>query len=161
MSIKPNQVYSINFTLKDEEGEIIDSTQKGQPMSFISGQGLLIPRLEEEIGSMIIGSKKTVVLSPEEAYGEYEDEAVQTVTRADFPDDAELEIGMEFYTNTPEGEELPFVITDIEGDNITIDFNHPLAGMTLTFDIELVNVREATPEELAHGHVHGAGGHHH
>ncbi|MGE5401125.1 MAG: FKBP-type peptidyl-prolyl cis-trans isomerase [Ignavibacteriales bacterium] len=161
MPIKPNQVVTVNYSLKDENGEILDATTKEQPFAFLSGQNQILPKLEEEISTMIIGSKKQIVLSPEEAYGEYQPESVQVVNRSNFPEGSKLEEGMEFVANTPDGQQLPFIITKIEGDDITLDFNHPLAGETLTFDLELLDIRDATAEELTHGHVHGNGGHHH
>ncbi len=161
MAIKPDQVVSINFTVKDEQGEVIDSTKDDQPFEFLSGRNQILPVLEEKIGGMIIGSKKDVELDPENAYGEYQDDAVQTVKRSDFPEGAELKEGQGFVANTQDGKQMPFVISEVEGDDITIDFNHPLAGKKLTFEVELLDVRDATAEELSHGHVHGANGHHH
>lgn len=160
MSIQPNQVVTINYTVKDKDGNIIDTTSNRQPFSFIYGQNQILPKLEEEIGKMLIGSKKTIELTATDAYGEYNDEATQEVNRSDFPDDAEVKEGAGFVTNTADGREVPFVIKKIEGDTVTIDFNHPLAGQSLWFEVELVNVRDATPEELSHGHVHGEGGAH-
>lgn len=161
MALQDNQVVTINFTLKDEDGNVIESTTKEQPFSFISGNQQILPKLENQVSSMLIGSKKTIVLEPEEAYGVYKDTSIQTVKRNDFPEGTKLEIGLGFVADTPEGQQLPFVIKTIENDDITIDFNHPLAGHTLTFDIELLELREATKDELAHGHVHGGNGHHH
>ena len=161
MALKDNQVVTINFTLKDEDGNVIEATSKEQPFSFLSGSSQILPKLENQVSEMLIGSKKTIVLEPEEAYGVYKDTSIQTVNRTDFPEGTKLEIGMGFVADTPEGQQLPFVVKNIENDNITIDFNHPLAGRKLTFDVELLELRDATQEELAHGHVHGAGGHQH
>ncbi len=161
MSLKSNQVVSINYTLKDEDGNVIQATDKENPFSFISGQGQILPKLEEQLDGMLIGSKKEVTLSAEEAYGNYQEEAIQNVKRTDFPEGTDLQKGMGFVANTPDGRQMPFTISEIKEDDITIDFNHPLAGKALTFDVELLNVREATNEELEHGHVHGAGGHQH
>lgn len=161
MPLKPNQVVTIHFTVKDELGEIVDQTDNSQPFSFLSGKNQILPALEEEISNMIIGSKKNITLKPSEAYGEYMPEAVQVVNRKDFPPDMELEEGMNFVANTPEGGQVPFIVTQIEGNDITIDFNHPLAGETLLFDVELLDIRQATDDEITHGHVHGNNGHHH
>ena len=161
MSIKPDQVVTIQYTVKDEDGKVVDATGEDNSYSFLSGQNQILPKLEETISEMLIGSTKTVVLSPEEAYGEYQDEAVQQVNRSDFPEGTQLDVGMSFVANMADGKQLPFVITAVDGDDITIDFNHPLAGKTLTFEVKLIDVRDATPEELAHGHVHGPGGHAH
>lgn len=161
MPVQENQVVTINYTLKDDNGNIIDSTYDNKPFSFLSGNDQILPELEKEIGSMIIGSNKSVKLPPEKGYGSYKEEAVQTVKREEFPNDVELDVGMSFMANTPEGKRVPFTVNKIEGDEVTIDFNHPLAGKTLNFDVELVDVRNASAEELAHGHVHGPDGHSH
>ncbi|MGD9898992.1 MAG: peptidylprolyl isomerase [Calditrichaceae bacterium] len=161
MAIKPDQVVTVHFTLKDESGTTLEVADKNQPYSFISGRDQILPKLEEKISTMLINSKGTVELLPEDAYGEFEENAIQKASRADFPEDLELEEGMNFMADMGDGKQLPFFIKEIENDEITIDFNHPLAGKSLTFDLELVDVRDASPEELAHGHVHGAGGHHH
>lgn len=161
MPLKPNQVVTMNFTLKDDEGNVMDTTSGQEPFSFISGQNQILPKLEEEVGAMLIGSKKDVVLSPEEGYGVYEKEAVRNVKRSEFPQDAELKEGMGFMATGPDGKQYQFFIKGIEGDDIKVDFNHPMAGKTLHFNVELVNLRDATQEELDHGHVHGAGGHQH
>lgn len=161
MPLQPNQVVTIHFTLKDEDGEIIDSSIDGAPFAFLSGNDNILPQPETEIGTMLIGSKKTTVLSPEDAYGEYNEEAVQTINRSEFPGEAVVEEGQTYHTSDPDGNQVPFIITEINGDEIVLDFNHPLAGETLSFNIELLNIREATPEEISHGHVHGEGGHHH
>ena len=161
MPLKSNQVITINFILKDTEGNIIEATTTDNPFSFISGGQQILPKLEENILSMLIGSKRTVILEPEEAYGVYDDSALQHVNRSEFPEDTDLQEGITFVADAPDGQQLPFVIKSVDGENITIDFNHPLAGQTLTFDVELLTLRDATIEELSHGHVHGAGGHHH
>ena len=161
MPTKSNQIITISFILKDTDGNIIEATTKERPFSFISGGNQILPKLEENIGEMLIGSKRTVVLSPEEAYGVYDDTAIQEINRSEFPEDTDIQEGMTFIADAPDGQQLPFVIKSIVGENITIDFNHPLAGQTLSFDVELLTLRDATIEELSHGHAHGAGGHHH
>ncbi|MHB1686321.1 MAG: FKBP-type peptidyl-prolyl cis-trans isomerase [Ignavibacteriaceae bacterium] len=161
MPLKSNQVVSIGYTLTDEEGKVIDSATHTNPFSFLSGKNQILPALEEKVGEMIIGSKKIVVLQPEEGYGIYDEMALQIVDRSEFPVDVNLEEGMGFVADTPDGGEMPFTIKKIDGENITLDFNHPLAGKTLTFDVEFINLRDATSEELSHGHSHGEGGHHH
>ncbi len=160
MSFKENQVVTINFTLKDEKGNVIEATSKEQPFAFISGNRQILPELETKVSEMLIGSKKTIVLEPENAYGIYKDTSIQTVNRTDFPEGTKLEVGMGFIADTPDGQQMPFTIKNIEDENIMIDFNHPLAGRTLTFEVELMDMRDATTDELAHGHVHGPGHHH-
>ncbi len=160
MPIGSNKVVTIHYTLKDESGNLLDSTIGAQPFSYLTGFEQIIPKLEEEIDTMLIGGKKNVLITAEDAYGEYRDDLVHHVKKANFPDDVELEIGMQFVTNAPDGTQMPFVIKEINGEDITIDFNHPLAGKNLDFEIELVDVRDATEEELTHGHVHGPHSHH-
>jgi len=161
MALKKNQVVTISFVMKDNTGLVIEETTKSKPFAFISGSEQVLPKLEENIGEMLIGSKRTVIISPEEAYGQYSDSMIQNVKRSEFPSDVTLEEGMDFIADTPDGRQMPFIIRNIDGDNITLDFNHPLAGQTLTFDVELISLRDATSEEISHGHIHVAGGHHH
>ncbi|MCA2004256.1 MAG: peptidylprolyl isomerase [Ignavibacterium sp.] len=161
MPIGANKVVTLNFTLKDEQGNILDTTENAQPFSYISGQEQILPKLEAEVDTMLIGGKKHISIPATEAYGEYNEEVVQVVGRENFPQDFLLEVGMQYIASAPDGTKMPFTITNVEGDDITIDFNHPLAGKDLEFDVELLDVRDATPEELAHGHVHGPDGHHH
>ena len=161
MAIEQNKVVTMNFTLKDDEGNVLDSTEKGGPFSYISGTNMVLPKLEEALNGMLIGSKKNLKLEAKDGYGNYNDDAIQVVGKENFPEDIVLEIGMEYMANNPDGVKMPFTISNVDGEEITIDFNHPLAGKNLNFDIELLNVRDATAEELSHGHVHGAGGHHH
>jgi FKBP-type peptidyl-prolyl cis-trans isomerase SlyD len=161
MSLEANKVVTFNYTLKDDKGEVLDSTAKGGPFSFLTGNNQVLSGLEEALDGMLIGSRKNVKLSAANAYGEYDEKAVQKVKRELFPEEAELEIGMTYYAHSPEGKHLQFIITEIENDDITVNFNHPLAGKDLEFDVDLLDVRNATPEEIAHGHVHGPGGHHH
>ncbi len=161
MAIGANKVVTVNYKLSDDEGNLIQKTNVDEPFVYLSGNNQILPKLEQEIDTMLIGGKKNIGLDASEAYGDYDDNAVQNVKRHEFPEGTDLEKGMEFMANTPEGKPIPFVIKDVKEDNIIIDFNHPLAGKNLNFDIELIDVRDATKEELEHGHVHGAGGHHH
>lgn len=161
MAIGQNKVITMNYTLKDEEGNVIQSTDNANPFRFLSGNKQILPKLEEEINNMIIGSKKNVKIPSTEAYGEYTEQALQQVNKNNFPKDIDLQVGMEFMANSPDGHQMPFVVKDIKEEEITIDFNHPLAGKDLEFEVELVDIRDATVEEMQHGHVHGEGGHHH
>ena len=161
MALIANKVVTFNYTLKDTEGNLLDSTKNDGPFSFITGSMQVLPRLEEALSSMIIGSKKSIKLTATDAYGEYDEGAIQKVKRNLFPEEAELEIGKTYFGHSPEGQHIQFVITEIENEDITVNFNHPLAGKDLEFDVHLLDVRDATPEEISHGHVHGPGGHHH
>jgi len=161
MPFEPNKVITMNYTLKDSEGVVIDTTEDKGAFSFISGANQILPKLEEEIGTMLIGSKKNVKLSAEEAYGIYDESAIQKVEKSTFPTDTPVEVGMGFVANSPDGHPMPFKVSAVEEKEVTIDFNHPLAGKDLEFNVHLVDIRNASEEEVAHGHVHGAGGHHH
>ncbi|MDY0083106.1 MAG: peptidylprolyl isomerase [Ignavibacteriaceae bacterium] len=161
MPIEANKVVTLNFKLTDDNGNVLDSTDQGGPFLFISGKGMVLSKLEEAVSIMMIGTKKQLKLDAVDAYGNYNEQIVQVVGKENFPDDFVLEVGMEYVASNPDGVQMPFTITEVNGEEITIDFNHPLAGINLNFDLELLDVRDATAEELAHGHVHGPGGHHH
>ena len=161
MPLEPNKVITMNYTLKDNEGIVIDTTDDKGAFSFISGANQILPKLEEKIGTMLIGSKKNVKLTAENAYGVYDEKAIQKVDKSTFPESTPVEVGMGFVANSPDGHPMPFKVTAIEDFEVTIDFNHPLAGKELEFDVHLVDIRDASEEELSHGHVHGPNGHHH
>ena len=161
MAIEPNKVVTMNFTLTDDHGNVLDTTDTDGPFSFITGGNMVLPKLEKTVTGMLIGTKKSLKLNAADGYGNYNEDAIQVVGKENFPEDFVLEVGMEYMASNPDGVQMPFTITKVDGEEITIDFNHPLAGKNLNFDIELVDVRDATPEELSHGHIHGPGGHHH
>jgi len=160
MAIGQNKVVTMNYTLRDSEGNVIQTTNNREPFQYLSGNNQILPNLEKEIDTMIIGSKKNIKIAAKDAYGEYNDLAVQQVDKRNFPKGVDLQVGMEFVANSPEGEQMPFVVKEINNEEVTIDFNHPLAGKDLEFDIELLDVRDATLQELQHGHVHGPDSHH-
>ncbi len=161
MLLDKNKVITFNYTLKDEQGNILDSTGSSGPFSFLSGNQQILPKLEAALDGMLLGSKKNIKICAADAYGEYNELAVQQVDRSNFPEDTDLQPGMQFFANSPDGHSMPFIIAEVNQDQVTIDFNHPLAGKNLEFDVELLDIRDATAEEIAHGHVHGPGGHHH
>jgi FKBP-type peptidyl-prolyl cis-trans isomerase SlyD len=161
MKIGENTAAAINYTLYLEDGSIADSSEGQEPLNFLFGYDNIIPGLEDALEGLQKGDKKTVVVAPDEAYGEFQKEAFQEVSRADFPEDVELEVGMQLALVDEEGYHVPALIDKISDDTITMNFNHPLAGRTLKFEVEVIDVREATEEELEHGHVHGLDGHHH
>ncbi len=160
MKISKNCAAFFNYTLKDSTGNLIDQSENGSPLGYIHGLGHIIPGLEKEMEGKLKGDKFKIQILPSDAYGEKREELVQTVPRDQFPDSEELELGMQFQVDSPQG---PFVVsvTELKSDSVTVDGNHPLAGVTLNFDVEITEVRTATAEELAHGHIHGPGGHHH
>ena len=154
-----NQVVTFDYVLTGQGGKVIDASAKGKPLIFISGLGQIIPGLETVLLAMETTQKKTVTIEAKEAYGMRDERLIYKVDRSKLPN-AEVKIGDMFEVG--EGEQFaPVTITAINGDEITLDGNHPLAGEDLTFAVEIVAKRPATPEELAHGHVHGAGGCHH
>jgi FKBP-type peptidyl-prolyl cis-trans isomerase SlyD len=161
MPFEPNKIITMNYTLKDNEGVVIDTTEDKGAFSFISGANQILPKLEEQIGTMLISSEKNVKLSAENAYGVYDEKAIQKVEKSTFPADTPVEVGMGFVANSPDGHPMPFKVAAVEEKEVTIDFNHPLAGKDLEFDVHLVDIRKASEEEVTHGHVHGPGGHQH
>ncbi|KXI28448.1 FKBP-type peptidyl-prolyl cis-trans isomerase [Paraglaciecola hydrolytica] len=158
--IADQKVVSLNFTVKDSEGQIVDSSEGGQPLVYLHGHKSIIPGLEAVLVGKAPGDEFAVTIEPAEGYGDYNEEMLQVVPRAAFQGVEQIELGMVFTAQTPNGP-VQLTVAKIEGDNITVDPNHPLAGKTLNFTGSVIDVRDATEEELAHGHVHGAGGHHH
>jgi FKBP-type peptidyl-prolyl cis-trans isomerase SlyD len=154
MAIAANKVVTMNFKLTDDLGNVLDTTDQGGPFSYISGNKMVLPKLEEAVNGMIIGTKKSLKLSAADGYGNYNEDALQVVGKENFPEDFVLEVGMEYMASNPDGVQMPFIITNVDGEEITIDFNHPLAGKNLNFEIELIDIRDATADELNHGHVH-------
>lgn len=153
------QVISFHYTLTDKDGKTIDASQEGHPLIFMTGVGQIIPGLEGELVAMEKADKKTVTIQPKEAYGEYNSQLIYKVERSKLPK-PDVKVGDMFEVG--EGENFfPVSVVTIEGDQITLDGNHPLAGQALTFAVEIADKRIATPEEVVHGHVHGAGGCHH
>lgn len=160
MKVEKNKVVGIDYTLKNAEGDLIDSSAKQGPLYYIQGIGNLIPGLEKELEGKIIGNNIKVKVQPQDGYGERNEALCQSVPRAQFESGEELEVGMQFEVETDDGE-IVVAVTKIDGDSVTVDGNHPLAGVELHFDVTIKDIRDASNEELAHGHVHGPGGHHH
>ena len=154
-----NQVISFDYVLTAKGGKVIDASTKGKPLVFITGTGQIIPGLETVLLEMQPSQKKTVTIEAKEAYGVHDERLIYKVERSKLPT-AEIKVGDMFEVGE-EGNFSPVTITAINGDEITLDGNHPLAGEDLTFAVEIVEKRPATAEELTHGHVHGAGGCHH
>lgn len=157
MSIQANAVVSIHYAVSDESGEQLDSSAGKDPLTYLHGANNIISGLEKALEGKDVGDQVQVNIPPEEAYGERMEQLVEAVPREAFGDVENLEVGMRFQAQTDKGE-ISVVITDIEDDQVTVDGNHPLAGKALNFDVEVSDVREATEEEIAHGHAHGAGG---
>ncbi|WP_282343302.1 peptidylprolyl isomerase [Pseudomonas sp. PS02288] len=161
MLIAANKAVSIDYTLTNDAGEVIDSSAGGAPLAYLQGAGNIIVGLEKALEGKQVGDQVKVSIEPEEAYGEYSAELVTTLSRAMFEGVDELEVGMQFHASGPDGGMQIVTIRDLDGDDVTVDGNHPLAGQRLNFDVTVVDVRDASAEEVAHGHIHGEGGHHH
>jgi FKBP-type peptidyl-prolyl cis-trans isomerase SlyD len=160
MQIATRTVASFHYTLTDDAGQVIDSSAGREPLAYLHGQGQIVPGLEKAMEGRQAGDKFDVDVAPAEGYGEHQPELVQAVPREAFQGVEDIQPGMQFQGQGPQGA-FSVTVTGVEGDTVHIDGNHPLAGKTLHFAIEVAGVREASDEELAHGHVHGAGGHHH
>ena len=159
MQVADNMAVSIHYTLTNDEGEVLDSSIGEEVLVYLQGSGNIVPGLENALVGKVVGDKFTVRISPEEAYGELMEDMIQVLSREMFEGIDNIEVGMQFHADVSSG---PGVVTvvNIEGDKITIDGNHPLAGVALNFDVEVIDVRPATEEEATHGHIHGAGCHH-
>jgi len=160
VQIAADSVVLIHYTLKDDSGAVLDSSAGGEPLAYIQGHGNLVPGLEKALEGKQDGNTVAVTLSPAEGYGARDEALVQRVPKRSLQSSGEIRKGMQFQARTDGGMRV-FTVTAVAGDMVTLDGNHPLADQTLHFDVEVVSVREATTEELEHGHVHGAGGHHH
>jgi len=161
MDITKHTVVTMDYTLTDSDGNVLDTSENHGPISYIQGTGNIIPGLETALDGKSEGDKVSVTVEPQDAYGERDEDRVINLKRDQFTGVEKVEPGMQFQA-TVNNEQQILTVTDIEGDAVTVDANHPLAGMELNFDVEIRNVREATPEELDHGHVHdGDHGHDH
>jgi FKBP-type peptidyl-prolyl cis-trans isomerase SlyD len=159
MEVMKDKVVSIDYTLTGTGGQVLDSSKDRGPLMYLHGASNIIPGLENALAGKNEGDQLNVSVAPEEAYGQHDPQMVQQVPRSSFGGVQEITAGMQFQAQTSGGPRL-VRIADVQGDTIIVDANHPLAGQTLNFDVTVVAVRDATPEELAHGHVHGPGGHH-
>ncbi len=159
MKIEKDKVVTIDYTLTDDHGTVLDSSKGHQPLAYLHGNGNLIPALEHSLEGKSVGNHIDVAIAPADAYGEWEQERVKEIPRSQFSGVEEIEVGMQFSARGNEGEHT-VTVTKVSPDIITVDANHPLAGKTLHFDVTVVDVRHATDDELAHRHVHGPGGHH-
>ncbi|MDY0250664.1 MAG: peptidylprolyl isomerase [Pseudomonas sp.] len=161
MLIANQHVVAIDYTLSNDAGEVIDSSAGAEPLVYLHGAGNIIAGLENALAGKTVGDELDVNIEPEDAYGEYSAELITNLGREMFEGVDQLEVGMQFHASAPDGGMQIVTIRDIDGDQVTIDGNHPLAGQPLNFKIKVISVRAASEEELAHGHVHGEGGHQH
>ena len=152
------RVFSFHYTLTDKSGAILDSSRQAEPLSFLEGLGQIIPGLEQEILGLAVGDKRVVEVPSEKAYGAKTNDLVVSIPKTYFP--PQVEVGQVYALDTEDGS-VPARVIKIEDETVLVDANHELAGMDLTFDVEITAIRPATEEELAHGHAHGGDGHHH
>ncbi len=157
MTISANKVAAIHYTLTNDEGEVLDSSAGQEPLIYLHGHQNLVEGLERALTGKTVGDKLSVSVVPAEGYGEMDQDLIQEVPRSMFAGVDDIEVGMEFHAQTDHGLQVVEVI-EIEGETVTIDGNHPLAGVTLNFEVEVMEIRDATEEELQHGHVHSPGG---
>jgi len=156
MQIQKDNVVTLHYTVSTTEGDVIDSSYEAPPMSFLQGSHFMIEGIEEALVGKVKGDKFAVAVDPDKAYGDRHDDLIQEVS-SDMFDDMDVDVGMSFRATTDDGEQSVMII-DKTDTTVTVDGNHPLAGMSLAFEVEVVDVREATADEIKHGHVHGEGG---
>ena len=160
-TIADGSVVTMHYKLALDDGQVVDSSEGSDPLAYLHGSGNIVPGLESAMSGKQVGDKFDVAVVPEEGYGARHEEAVQTVPRGMFPPDAQLEAGIQFQATDEEQRPVMGTIKEVADETVTVDFNHPLAGHTLNFSIEIVEIRAASDEEKEHGHVHGKGGHNH
>jgi FKBP-type peptidyl-prolyl cis-trans isomerase SlyD len=160
MQITTNHVVTLNYTLKDSNDNILDKSDDGS-FCYLHGASNIIPGLENSLVGKVSGDTFSVTIQPEEAYGIHDEAKAQEVPRSMFPPEQEIEAGMQFNAQGPDGQAVVVTVKQVEGDTVTVDGNHPLAGVTLNFEVIIMDIRDATAEELEHGHVHGPHGHSH
>lgn len=156
LKVQDGQVVSMEYTLK-VDGVVTDSSEGREPLEFVHGAGNIIPGLEREIAGMAVGDSKDVMIAAAEGYGERDEEAFMDVPREQFPNEIPMKVGTELQVQNQAGQPMFARIEKVEDQNVRLNFNHPLAGKDLHFNIKVVDLREATPEEVEHGHVHGPG----
>ena len=156
-TITKDTAVKFNYTLKDDEGNILDQSPEGQPLAYLHGHSNISPGLEQQLEGKSAGERVNAVVEPVDGYGEYQELAVQKVPRDNFQGVEDIQAGMQFQSEAG-GQVMLVTVTDVNDEEVTVDANHPLAGKRLTFDVEIQEVRAATEDELNHGHVHGAGG---
>lgn len=152
--ISDNLVVSMHYKLTDDDGKLLDSSENSEPLTYLQGAGNIIPGLERALAGKVEGDSSQVRVEPAEGYGLINAEMIQTVDKAAFQGVDSIEVGMRFEAQDSDGSASHIIVTKVEGDKVTVDGNHPLAGVALNFDIEIVAVREATAEEVDHGHAH-------
>ena len=161
MKVGKDKVVLMHYTLKNDAGDVIDSSDGGDPLPFLQGHGNIIPGLESALEGSKAGDKLDVSIEPKDAYGELMKDAIQEIPKSALKGIDEVKVGMQLQSQDQDGNAFLVSVTKIEDDKITVDANHPLAGQTLHFSVSIESVRKAEAEELSHGHVHADGHHHH
>ena len=161
MLISRNKVVRFDYTLTDDNAQVLDSSEGGEPLTYLHGSGNIIPGLESALEGKRAGESLSVRIAATEAYGERDDDLVQSVPREMFEDSDSILVGMQFQSGDPDGNTRIVTVVSTDAASVTVDGNHPLAGVPLNFVVTIVEVRDASSEELTHGHVHGPGGHQH
>jgi FKBP-type peptidyl-prolyl cis-trans isomerase SlyD len=161
MQISQHKVVTLEYSLTDDKGTLIDEAKGGESFAFIHGVGGIIPGLESALEGKAAGDSVSVTIKPEEGYGDRDEALVMAVPRTQFEGADDIVVGMQFHTPTEDGGVRVVTVVNVDDENVTVDANHPLAGVILNFDVNVLDVRDATQEELDHGHVHGPGGHEH
>ena len=160
MQVADNMAVSIHYTLTNDDGEVLVSSIGDEALVYLQGGGNIVIGLEKALHGKVAGDKFTVRIDPEEAYGELMEDMIEVLSRDMFEGIDNIEVGMQFHADVNSDSGVVTVVNIDDDDNITVDGNHPLAGLALTFAVEVIDVRAATKEEAAHGHIHGAGCHH-
>jgi len=161
MKVGKDKVVLMHYTLKNDAGDVIDSSDGADPLPFLQGHGNIIPGLESALEGSKVGDKLDVSIKPEEGYGERMKDAIQEIPSSALQGVDEVKVGMQLQSQDKDGNAFLVSVTKIEDDKITVDGNHPLAGQTLHFSVSIESIRKAEAEELSHGHVHADGQHHH
>jgi len=160
MQIGDQKVVTLHYTLTDNDGKVIDKSEDGS-FAYLHGASNIIPGLEDALTGKSAGEEMSVSVSPEQAYGVRDEAMLQQVPKNMFEDDSQIAVGTQFHAQGPNGEMLVVTVMEVEDEHVLVDGNHPLAGVELNFDMKIIDVRDASEEEVEHGHVHAPGGHHH
>jgi FKBP-type peptidyl-prolyl cis-trans isomerase SlyD len=160
MKIENDKVVSFHYTLTDDDNNVLDKSGADEPLRYLHGAGNIIPGLEKALAGKEVGNKVKARIEPADAYGEKQEGMVQTLPKEAFQGVEKIEPGLQFQAAGQNGEPVVVTVTKVEGDQVTIDGNHPLSGVTLTFDVEITDIRDATEDEISHGHIHGEGCNH-
>lgn len=155
MTIAKDKVVSINYTLKDDQGDVLDSSEGGDPLSYLHGAGNIVAGLESALEGRTVDEELSVVVAPQDGYGDRDESLITVMSKENFEDPDRIQEGDEFEADSDEGDYV-VTVTSVDEESVTVDGNHPLAGISLHFQVKITGIRDATKEELEHGHVHGA-----